>query len=265
MSAIQVAGGFLLAAVVAGAAYSLGSLTPGGAAAAVVVGGLTFGLGGLVPGLLLILFFVTSSALSRLGPRRKAGVAARFEKGGRRDAGQVIANGGAASVLAVAYGFAGAPVLMAALAGALAAVTADTWATELGVLSRRPPRLITSGKTVEAGTSGAVSREGLIAAVGGSALIAVVAGWGTASAAVAVAALVGGVLGAVADSVLGATVQAMFFCPACGKETERHPTHACGTATTAVRGWRWLRNDEVNLAASFGGAAAAAILFSVLG
>jgi len=76
-----------------------------------------------------------------------------------------------------------------------------------------------------------------------------------------VAATVGGFLGAMADSLLGASVQAMFYCPACRKETERHPIHTCGTPTTRLRGWPWLRNDGVNLGASLVGAVVAAALF----
>jgi len=55
-------------------------------------------------------------------------------------------------------------------------------------------------------------------------------------------------LGALFDSLLGATVQAIYYCPACQKETERNPVHSCGTETTQIRGWTWLGNDWVNFA-----------------
>jgi len=55
-------------------------------------------------------------------------------------------------------------------------------------------------------------------------------------------------LGALFDSLLGATVQAIYYCPACQKETERNPMHSCGTQTTQIRGWKWLDNDLVNFA-----------------
>ena len=258
MNPFGLATAILLAAVVAILAYRLGSLSRGGVLAAVFVGGLTFGAGGPLPGALLLLFFVSSSALSRFGAQRKGSVAAHFEKGGRRDQSQVLANGGLAALLALAYGGAGEPALLAALAGALAAANADTWATELGVLAGRRPRLVTTGRTVEPGTSGAITPEGTLAAVGGAALIAIAAGWGTGSAAVAAAVVLGGFIGATADSVLGATVQAIYFCPRCGKETERHPWHTCGETTRPIRGWAWLDNDWVNFLSSCAGAAAAA-------
>jgi len=155
--------------------------------------------------------------------------------------------------------------MLAGLAGALAAVNADTWATEIGVLSRRRPRLVTTGRPVDTGTSGAVSTEGMLAAAAGAGLIGIAAGSGTGSLVLAVAALAAGFIGAAADSLLGATVQAIYFCPTCQKQTERHPRHVCGSATRQVRGWSWLGNDGVNLAASLVGAGVAAGLWILSG
>ena len=55
------------------------------------------------------------------------------------------------------------------------------------------------------------------------------------------------------------------ICPTCQKETERHPRHVCGSATMQVRGWSWLGNDGVNLAASPVGACVAAGLWILSG
>lgn len=253
MSPASLAIGLGLAALVTAAAYAAGSLTGGGAAAATVIGGLAFAGGGLLPAVLLIVFFVTSSVLSRLGRSTKARVADRYEKGVRRDQGQVLANGGVAAILAVAYGVSGNTLALVALAGALAAVTADTWGTEIGVLARRSPIRLTDGRRVDRGTSGAVTVEGTLGSLAGSTLIGGLAGWGTGGPTLGGAVVLGGFVGAVADSLLGGTVQAMFECPACRKETERHPTHVCGTPTRQIRGWFWLRNDAVNAIASLTG------------
>jgi uncharacterized membrane protein len=126
-------------------------------------------------------------------------------------------------------------------------------------LARGWPRRLTDGHLVEPGTSGAASVEGLLAAIGGAALIGLPSGV-AGGIALGAAATAAGFFGSLADSLLGATVQAIYWCPACGKETERHPTHTCGTATRRLRGWTWLRNDGVNLAASIVGAAIALIL-----
>ncbi|HSB88432.1 MAG TPA: DUF92 domain-containing protein [Anaerolineales bacterium] len=269
MNSTQVAVGIALAVGVAFLARRARALAPSGAWAAVLVGSITFGFGGLLPALLLMTFFISSSLLSRAGAARKVAVAAAFDKGGERDAGQVLANGGVAAAASLAYGLTRDPRWLAAIAGALAAVNADTWATELGVLARGWPRRLTDGRLVEPGTSGAASVEGLLAAIGGAALIGLPAGLAapyaalqgpSAGTALGVAATLGGFFGSLADSLLGATVQAIYWCPACGKETERHPTHICGTATRRLRGWPWLRNDGVNLAASIVGAAIALFL-----
>ncbi len=66
-------------------------------------------------------------------------------------------------------------------------------------------------------------------------------------------ALVSGLAGSFFDSLLGATVQAMYYCPSCDKETERR-IHSCGTKTQPLRGISWINNDMVNfLATLFGG------------
>ena len=255
--------GALLAAAIAAAAYALGSLSASGALGAVLVGTLTFGVGGLIPAILLILFFVSSSALSRLGKARKRAVAAAFAKGSRRDLGQVLANGSIAAALSVAFGMTGQPLWLAGVVGALAAVNADTWATELGVLAGHRPRLITTGQPVDPGTSGGVSLEGTLASAAGATLIGLAAALPSGDWSLVGLAALGGVAGSMIDSLLGATVQAIYWCSACSKETERHPLHTCGTPTTNHHGWRWLGNDGVNFAASLVGAGLAVLISSL--
>ncbi len=265
----QLLTGFGLAALVAYAAYRAGSLSASGAWAAWLTGGVIFGLGGLAWAALLLTFFVTSSALSRLFARRKAAFHEKFSKGSRRDWGQVAANGGLGALCAVLLWPlpAAQPWAWAAFAGAMAAVNGDTWATELGVLSPAPPRLITSGKIVERGTSGGVSLTGYAAVVGGAAVIGLAAALFSPPAqrlALLGAVIAAGVAGSSFDSFLGATWQAVYRCPQCQKETERHPLHTCGSPTQRLRGLPWLDNDLVNLGCSLVGALVAAGLWQLL-
>ncbi|MCI0520349.1 MAG: DUF92 domain-containing protein [Chloroflexi bacterium] len=250
--------GLALGALIGYAAWRAGALTAGGAWAAALTGGLIFGLGGLPWAALLLAFFLSSSLLSRLFRRRKAALEANYAKGSRRDAGQVLANGGLGALLAVAHAlWPEAAWPWAAFAGAMAAVNADTWATELGVLNPAPPRLITTGRAVERGTSGGVSLAGYAAALGGATLIALCAAAFDPSPGalrLGLAVVLAGLLGSTFDSLLGATLQAIYTCPRCEKETERHPLHSCGAPTTLCRGWRWLDNDAVNFLASLAGA-----------
>jgi len=183
----------------------------------------------------------------------------------------VLANGGAAATFMLLHGvFPSAVWPWIGFAASLAAVNADTWATELGVLNRTPPRLVNTWKPVEPGTSGAVSWAGTLAALAGAALIALLAvfltpaGWveGVSPLALAGVLTAAGLAGSFFDSFLGATVQAIYFCPACAKETERHPLHTCGTPTGLRRGWPRLNNDWVNVLCGLVGAAVALVIIS---
>jgi uncharacterized protein (TIGR00297 family) len=262
---LQFIAGFLLAVLVAVLARRVGALNASGTGAAIVTGGLVFGLGGLAWAVVLLTFFISSSGLSRLFHARKAALSEKFSKGSSRDWAQVLANGGLGAFLVTVHAFFPTQVWpWAAYVGAMAAVNADTWATELGVLSPATPRLITSGLPVERGASGGVTVQGTLATIAGAALVAGMAAAFSSftgsfsdpavSLAVLAAAIPGGVAGSLFDSWLGATIQSIYYCPHCQKETERHPYHSCGCETVPQRGWRWLNNDVVNFASSLMGA-----------
>jgi uncharacterized protein (TIGR00297 family) len=240
--------GGMLGVAVAVLAYSRRALTADGAAAAAVVGCVTFARGGVSSAAALLVFFGTSTLLSRLGEGRKQQLPLAQAKGARRDAWQVVANGGVATA-ATALG------RRYAATGALAAAAADTWATELGLLARRPPRLITSLRRVAPGTSGGITLEGLLASAGGATLVgAAVAAFGGDWRMVRSAALAG-MAGALVDSLLGATLQAVYVCPHCAVPTEAPVHPRCGTQATYQRGFKWMTNDTVNLLATLAGAA----------
>lgn len=268
--------GLVLSAAMAGLGYWRGSLARSGVIGAVLVGTLIFGLGGVVWGLLLIAFFASSSWLSHYRSKDKEETVADFSKGGRRDLGQTLANGGLGAILAIVFARYPDPVLFAAFVGVMAAVNADTWATELGILSRVPPRLITTGEVVPPGTSGAVSRLGTWASAAGALLIGALAtalaqgasliegsGWNLQASTYTLIAVIGGLAGSLFDSLLGATFQGIYYCEACAKVTES-AVHRCGQDTQPLRGWEWLNNDVVNLVASLIGGLVAASLAWIL-
>ncbi len=167
--------GLLLSMAIGGLGYRSDSLAPSGVLGAILVGTSVFGAGGWVWGMLLIVFFVSSSLLSRYREAEKATFYEQFAKPGRRDLGQALANGGWGALLALSFGLRPSPLLFAAFVGAMATVNADTWGTEMGVLSRRPPRRITTGEPVPPGTSGGVSVLGTAAALAGALLIGLTA------------------------------------------------------------------------------------------
>ena len=252
----RAAAGIALAAVVALAARSARALTTDGAIAATLVGAASVAAGWSWAALLLG-FFVSSSALSRIGidikQRRTSGI---LEKGGERDAWQVLANGGVFAVAALGHVVSPGDGWLAMGGGALAAATADTWATEIGTLARGAPRLITTWRPAPPGTSGAVTAVGTLAMVLGSAFLTlgmVAAVWPRH---VVAASFAGGVLGALADSLAGATMQARRRCASCDARTER-AIHSCGAHTVHVGGAAWMTNDAVNFLCSVAGALSA--------
>jgi uncharacterized protein (TIGR00297 family) len=251
---MQIIYGVILAIIIAYLAYRVHSLNKSGAYAATLVGAVIFGFGGWRWAFLLLTFFVTSSALSRAFKKRKQGLDEKFSKGHERDAGQVFGNGGLAMVFAGLHAFYPESVIpWIGFAASLAAVNADTWATELGVLNPTPPRMITDlRKRVEKGTSGGVSLWGTMASLLGASVIALPAVLlspiGTLNVHHFLLITAAGLAGSLFDSVIGATIQAMYYCPTDKKETEKHPFHICGTQTVHIRGWKWLNNDWVNFA-----------------
>lgn len=246
------------AVLIAGGAYRLRALSGSGMIAAIVLGASIVGLAGWWAGFLLITFFLSSSLLSRV---RRNHVSVHAARGSRRDAVQVMANGGVALLCAAAYQSAEHPAWLLALAGSVAAANADTWSTEIGRTSRTLPRLITTGRQVPGGTSGAVSARGLVAAALGAALISLLAGigaeanWFPISQSWAMSLIVvgtAGLAGSVVDSILGATVQEQRWCDVCEQQTERR-IHGCGTPTRPLSGVLRISNDAVNLACVFSG------------
>lgn len=264
---MQLIQGILLGVIIAWLAFRARSLDISGALAAALVGSVIFGLGGWQWAILLLTFFITSSALSRAFGPRKQELNEKFSKGDRRDSGQVFGNGALPAFFAALHFASPDSVLpWVGFAASLAAVNADTWATELGVLNPGPPRLITDlRQRVEKGTSGGVSLLGTGASFLGSALIAVLAVWLTPVSPLApghwLLLALAGLGGALFDSYLGATVQAMYYCPTDQKETEKHPLHTCGTPTVRLRGWSWLNNDWVNFACGAFGAVTVILIF----
>lgn len=244
------------------AAWLKGSLSPSGFLAAWLVGsaiGVGLGWGGFA---VVCVFFATSTLLGRVGKDAKEELQAHYSKGDRRDAWQVFANGGVAASCALLVWLqrgtlhnselnaAELPLTLAACAS-LASANADTWATELGVLSRSDPVHLLRWQRVPRGTSGAVSLLGLVVAAAGALCIgcsaAVLLPTHSVFALLVIASA--GWLGALLDSVLGAALQAQQRCVECQRVVEA--AQHCGRPTEAW-GPRYLvlNNDHVNLAAN---------------
>lgn len=238
---------------------------PSGALAALIVGVglLTFSFFAWI---LLLLFFISASLLTKFRASMKLEVQDIFDKGGQRDSGQVFANGLPPVlfmiILTVSTGFDPLSPLFIALATYIAAVTADTFSTEIGTLAESPPRwILNPRKMVVKGTSGGITSLGLIASALGALEIATLYFIGTFlidSNTLSISLLIafciifiGGVLGGLIDSLLGASVQGFYHCPTCNIGTEKKVHTKCGnTHTQLIRGWVFVTNDWVNLLAA---------------
>jgi uncharacterized protein (TIGR00297 family) len=197
-------------AVVAWAAYRAGTVTRAGAICGTVIG-TTIAVALGWPGWLLLgSTFLASAVTSRMGLQRKNLLGIAEDRGGRRGAANAIANTGfaAGAALIAQLSPATAPWLIAFTA-ALAAGGSDTVASEIGKAWGTRTFLVTSMAEVRPGTSGGMSIEGTVAGLLAAALIAalaVVLGLIVPTALLAV--VVGATLGSIAESALGATLEA---------------------------------------------------------
>lgn len=229
----------------------------GGAIAGSIVGAVILAAGGFWFWMMLIFFFGSSTLFSAAGLKKKAGLSSIHAKGSVRDVWQVAANGGPAWAAALIYGITQADAAACAFAAALAASTADTWASEIGVLSGKPPVSIITGKRVERGISGGVSLAGTVAALVGSLSIAglfVVSHVFTRQGVTLQSLISAGIIAAagfiamLVDSLLGATVQVHYLDEATGKHTEQ--AFRGGKALARARGLSFVTNDTVNFLSS---------------
>lgn len=246
--------GLLFATIISISSYLARFLTISGSVVQFILGTILLGLGSWQWTVPMLVFFILSSFLSKFRQHHRSAVESIFEKSSRRDAWQVIANGGVAGVITLFWFFTKNDVLYIAYLGSIAAATSDTWGTEIGTLSRSSPTLITTLRRVEAGRSGAISLLGIVAGMVGSFTIWLSSlPWLSSNqyAIVLLATIFGGMIGSLADSFLGATLQIQYRCSVCDSLTERR-IH-CGGETQIESGLRWIENDQVNLICTLAG------------
>jgi uncharacterized protein (TIGR00297 family) len=273
--------GLIISSSMALISYYKGSLSRSGVLGATFVGTAILGGMGWLGFLVLSFFFLTSSGISKWVKRKRV-EGDVVAKGDQRDIYQVLANGGMASILAVFYYIHPHPIWIVMFASSLAAATSDTWASELGRLSKEEPRDCFTWKKVEQGTSGAISRIGTFSSLMGAILTALVASplfiestqsvfpigndglvfiQGIHNEFFLFILIVGlsGWLGNWLDTWVGAKWQVLYKCQICMKPTERQ-LH-CGEMTKQIKGVSVLNNDLVNLVCTLGAALISGIVY----
>jgi uncharacterized protein (TIGR00297 family) len=189
--------------------YRARTVTLSGAIGGVLVGSVIYAGAGWRAWALLFVTFLTASVASRLGLQRKVMLGIAEDRGGRRGAGNAVANCGVAALAAIAVATTPyASQAMLALTAALTAGGSDTVASEVGKAFGRSTFLVTSFARVKPGTPGAMSLEGTAAGlVAAFALGAVGLALGLIPAAALPAVVLGATAGALVESVLGATLE----------------------------------------------------------
>ncbi|EFJ06537.1 hypothetical protein SELMODRAFT_186736 [Selaginella moellendorffii] len=260
----------LVAALVAARGLVKKSLSPSGAVAGFVVLSLSMA-SGIRFGALVLAFYLSSSFLTKYKSDEKRGVDDDFKEGGQRDWLQVLANsaGGTLLSLAVVYytgwedkcmdskGDALVTGLLGGILGYYACCAGDTWSSEVGVLSKSQPRLITTMQVVPRGTNGGVTLLGTAAAAVGGAfigLVYVLTGMLTTPCrgstmlrqweALPLGCLAG-FIGSLMDSLLGATVQFSGMC-----KVRKKVVGKPGPTVKRITGEDFLSNNGVNFASA---------------
>lgn len=191
------------------AGYRARTVSASGAIGGAVVGAIIYAAAGGAAWLFLFTTFVVASVASRLGLQRKTLLGIAEERGGRRGAGNALANCGVAVIAAVvAATTPDSEVAMVAFVAALTAGGSDTVASEIGKAWGKSTFLVTSFGRVKPGTSGAMSLEGTAAGVVAAlALAAFGVALGLVPSRVIVPIAIAATIGALAESALGATLE----------------------------------------------------------
>jgi uncharacterized protein (TIGR00297 family) len=244
--------GFIFSGFISLTALIKKALSISGTFAATILGTAVFYFGGVYLSAIMIGFFASSSILTKFKKYRKTITYDIHEKSGGRDYAQVLANGGVGLIFAALWFATNRPVYLIAFTVSFAAANADTWASELGILSNAKPISILNFKKVEKGVSGAISILGTISALLGAGFIAAIFfigyvlkfGFSLQALVFSIIVVVLGFMGCIIDSLLGAALQAKYRCETCGKITEKKVHHE--RSTKLISGYKYINNDTVN-------------------
>ena len=235
-------------AVIAVLAYLARALDAGGALGAYVMGVIVLWTTRFEGFFLFLLFFLSCTVVGKVSKRlRKGRQEIEEKKGHRRDLLQVLSNGLMTTIAALLWFFTTKNVALIMFGAAVAEATSDTFAGEIGRLSRKGPVSVRNLRPVPAGMSGGVTFLGMAGAFLSSAAMALCWHLWFSGTNLYSAVLVGltGFAGAVIDSYLGAFVQAHYKDPDTGMLTEQDEKD--GRKLELSQGIRWVDNDMVNL------------------
>jgi uncharacterized protein (TIGR00297 family) len=246
--------GILISLFIAGLAYYKNSLTKSGFIAAVFFGTLIYIFGGLLVWSALIAFFVSSSILTKFKAHIKS---TKTDDAKGRNVVQVISNALVATVFSIVYFILNQEIFLLAAVVSIATSNSDTWASEIGVLSRGKTRYIINLKEAPRGSSGAITLLGTLASLLGAMFIAFTfiivyaLSFGLTVESVLLYGFIisfGGFIGCFIDSYLGALIQAKYKGVHSGKLTEK--SWLPDEKVILASGFALITNDAVNFLSS---------------
>lgn len=253
---------FLFAFLISAISFRFGLLTFGGSVAALIFGTIIFALGKFQFSIPLLLFFFSSSLLSKLRYARNKEVETYFEKTGMRDYKQVIANGLVPALIVCLKSLYHDQIYFLVYTASIAAVCADTWGTEIGTMRKSVTYNILNFKRVEQGMSGGISAIGTFGSLMGAAVISFSSlFWIGFNINIFLAVVIAGFGAGIIDSILGASLQIQYKCSVCGKVVEKKKH--CGTSTIRESGFYFFTNDVVNLICSISGALILIVIYNL--
>lgn len=243
--------GFILSLSIALTAYLKHSLVKSGLIAAIFIGTFIYVFGGLTLWVVLISFFISSSLLTKLHEKKEDSP----DKG--RNYLQVISNGLVPAIFSILYYYLNSEIFLIAAAASIATSNSDTWASEIGILSKGKTRNVINFKVVEKGISGGVTRLGTIASLIGALFIGLIFSlmylitFGVTFEILLTFTLIitlCGFLGCLIDSYLGSVIQAKYRGIDSGKISEKK--WLTDEKVILVSGIVFITNDTVNFLSS---------------
>ncbi len=245
--------GLFLSLLISVFSFKMKFLTISGSLSTFILAFLIYGFGGWQWTLPILSFFVSSSLLSKIREKKNPLVSNYFEKSGSRDFYQVFANGGLGGVLVVINHFCPNMIWYLTYSGIIASTCADTWATEIGTMTKHKTFNILKFRPVEQGSSGGVSFTGFAGSLLGALFVSLISVLWIDNNRIDFILLIvsAGFTASVIDSILGASVQIQYKCTECKRIVDKK-MH-CEIETEWYRGIKFINNDFVNLAAGLSG------------
>ncbi|HJJ47670.1 MAG TPA: DUF92 domain-containing protein [Methanocorpusculum sp.] len=188
-------------------AYKAKTVDLSGVFAAVLIGVILITFANVMWFFVVLAFFIIGSLFTKFKYALKDKMGVSQSRKGVRGYMNAFANVGVAVIGAILYGITGEIMFAALFVGSVAVATADTLASEIGVLGGTPV-MITSFKPCPVGTNGGVTMTGEIACLCGSAFISLLAySLGIVPGYVAVICFLTGIIGTNLDSLVGALIE----------------------------------------------------------